>query len=966
MMRRVSALRRWLARAFDIRPGESVLVARVALLFALAEAARAAGEIGVDTLVSLRLGPQEYPTLFVVLGVVSLVVSLGYGAALGWLPRGPLFVGLFLGIAGLLVVGWIALTVAGQNTLPALWVTTFSASALIVTMIWTVAGAALDTRQARRLFPVVTGAAIAGGFVGNLTAGPITHLLGTAALILVEAALLVVAALMAARIPTQPAGWIRSRANRPSIVSELRAGLDFVARSPLMRLVALSYVLFSILSFSVTFPFFTAMSRAFQDEADFATATGLISTGVTATSFVLSLTLAARLYARFGVSAGGLLLPIVYLAGFGLWIVSFGVATAILVRWTQQSTQRGLSNAAWSAFHNVVPAQRRAQVLAFNDGVPGQIGIVLSGLLLIAAQRFLGLEQVFWLGAVTAAVCTAIVVSIRRRYAASLIAALRSGLAEQVLEGGPGLGGDVRGSEVTRALMATLRDPEPTVRRMAATMLGRVAAPEARAGLVGALGDGDAGVRAAAVAALVAGGPHTETCPVVAAHLDDPSPSVRGAAAAGLAAHGDARGAPVIEDLLSGMTAEEWIAGLEAAAAAPGAVHVDGIIGMTGHPSPEIRGAALRALGTTTPDGGENEVYLLAGLDDAAPSVRSTAAQTLAIRPLVQPALLQVLRNGSERAQEAALSAVGDAHGAVRSEIIAWAHRQVDRAAALSRALGALQDEHLDERRAFLNAALGRRIARLEERAVLAAATIGSTDAAGVLRRSLRAPDQDVRAQAIETLDSLVDRSLGRALAALLEATPAGPAGSADAALDDLAQDGDPWIRRLAVASGGSGSSGLAGSGADGGPMTETNPSLAELQTMLALRRVPLFRDLDPEDLQRIAALAEECWYPPGATLMTEGELGDDLVVVIEGSVRVVQQAQDGSQRLVRRYGAGEHIGELAILRERPRAATVVAEEAGVRGLVLGGAGLKAILRERPEAAMAMLATLAERIGTQS
>jgi CRP-like cAMP-binding protein len=135
---------------------------------------------------------------------------------------------------------------------------------------------------------------------------------------------------------------------------------------------------------------------------------------------------------------------------------------------------------------------------------------------------------------------------------------------------------------------------------------------------------------------------------------------------------------------------------------------------------------------------------------------------------------------------------------------------------------------------------------------------------------------------------------------------------------------------------------------------------------MLTLRRVPLFRDLDPEDLERLAGLAEECWYPHGAALMTEGELGDELVVVIEGSVRVVQRAEGGSERLVRRYGPGEHIGELAVLRERPRSATVVAEDAGVRGLVLGGAGLKAILRERPDAAMAMLATLAERIGTQS
>jgi HEAT repeat protein len=963
----MNALRRWLARAFDIRPGESVLVARVALLFALAEAARASGEIGIDTLVSLRLGPQHYPALFVVLGVVSLVVSLGYGAALGRLSRGPLYVGLLLGMAGLLVAGWIALTLADESTLlPALWVATFSASALIVTLIWTVAGAAFDTRQARRLFPVVTGAAIAGSFVGNLTAGPITHLLGTTTLILVEATLLVAASLTLARIPRRPPAMLQSRAHRPSVVAELRAGLDFVAGSPLMRLVAISYVLFSILLFSVTFPFYTAMSRAFPDEADFATATGLILTGVTATSFLMSLTLAARLYARFGVSAGGLLLPIAYLVGFGLWIVSFGVATAILVRWTQQSTQRGLSNAAWSAVYNVVPAQRRAQVLAFNDGVPGQIGIVLSGLLLIAAQRFLGLEQVFWLGAVTAAVCTAIVVSIRRRYAASLIAALRSGLAEQVLEGGPGLGSVVRGSEVTRALTATLSDPEPAVRRMAATMLGRVAAQEARAGLVGALGDGDAGVRAAAVAALVATGPHPETWPVVAARLDDPSPPVRGAVAAGLAAHGDARGAPVIEALLSGLTAEEWIAGLEAAAAAPGAVQLGRIRMMARHPGLEVRGPAVRALAAAPWDDGDHQADLLAALDDPAPSVSRAAAQGLTTLPMVRPALLQVLRNGSDRAQEAALAAIGDAHGGARSEIVAWAHRQVDRAAVLRRAQNALRQEHLDERREFLDATLGRRIGRLEDRAVLAVATLGSPDAAGVLRRSLRAPDQDVRAQAVETLDTLVDRRLGRALAALLEAPPAVAAGSAGATLHGLAKDKDPWIRRLAVASGGSDSRGFDRIGTDGGTMAETNASLAELQRMLALRRVPLFRDLDPEDLQRLAGLAEECWYPHGAALMTEGELGDELVVVIEGSVRVVQRAEGGSERLVRRYGPGEHIGELAVLRERPRSATVVAEEAGVRGLVLGGAGLKAILRERPDAAMAMLATLAERIGTQS
>jgi CRP/FNR family transcriptional regulator len=134
---------------------------------------------------------------------------------------------------------------------------------------------------------------------------------------------------------------------------------------------------------------------------------------------------------------------------------------------------------------------------------------------------------------------------------------------------------------------------------------------------------------------------------------------------------------------------------------------------------------------------------------------------------------------------------------------------------------------------------------------------------------------------------------------------------------------------------------------------------------MLVLRRVPIFAALDPEDLQRVAALAVERRWAGGESVMVEGDIGSELVVIVEGGVRVVRM--DGErEQLLRRYGPGDHIGELAVLREAPRAATVVAEDPGVRGLVIGGEAIRSLLRERPEAAMAMLATLAERISQQS
>ena len=146
--------------------------------------------------------------------------------------------------------------------------------------------------------------------------------------------------------------------------------------------------------------------------------------------------------------------------------------------------------------------------------------------------------------------------------------------------------------------------------------------------------------------------------------------------------------------------------------------------------------------------------------------------------------------------------------------------------------------------------------------------------------------------------------------------------------------------------------------------MAASDPRLSPIDRMLFLRRVPIFSRLAPEDLQRLAGVAVERRYEPHTPLVTEGDVGDELVVIVEGEVMVVH-GEGPEARLIRTYGAGDHIGELAVLRAQPRAATVIACDGGVFGLAIGGAGLRAILEERPEAAMGMLATLADRISAQ-
>ncbi|MDQ4034376.1 MAG: HEAT repeat domain-containing protein [Chloroflexota bacterium] len=939
----------------------------LAALFATVEAGRGLADVAANTLFVRRVGAESLPALFIGLGVVSMSLALAYGAAIGRFERRRFLVALLVGFAALMLAERLALLAEMANVLPAVWISVYAVAALLLTVVWTVAGSVLDVRQAKRLFPICTGAAIVGSFVGTLAAGPLASALGTENLLVVFAGLLLGAAALTARTVTaSPAPGRRSGPDR-SFVAALRIGFDDVRSSPLLRLVAIAYVLFAVLLFSVEFSFLRAMGSAFQTEAELATALGLLSAAVTGVSFLVAIMVANRLYARYGIGAAALTLPIVYLVGFGVWLVGFSLATAIGIRFAQQVTQRGVSNAAFGALYNVVPSARRAQALAFVDGVPGQVGTVLSGVLLLAVGALLEQAQVFVLGIVTAAAATVIVLRIRSRYGDTLVRTLRSGLGEQVLEGGPGVAALAHEPLVLENLRAALASPHAGSRRLAAELLGRLGTSEGADAILPALRDEDAEVRAAAVAALAETDPHR-----LVQHAElvtDSSTDVRGWLAVGVSRAGDDAAAQTI------------LKGLEASPEPSGRAAWLDAIGRLGDPaalpaaaeavddaSPAVRAAAIRAFGTLSTRGDGAMSRIVQALDDEALVVRRAASSILARRDDAGGSLLDVLRAGSPRAQEAAVEALQGARGAAHEPLRDWALGLIERAAHLrrwSRGNGATPGSAAE----LLGFTLEQRELVAQRRVLTAIAALGAPEANGTIRRALRSRDAEVRAQAIEALDALGDSHLGRALAALLDTDPGAPAGEHD--LASLAEDPDPWISTLAKRARAERDGALATDDGTtptdppgGAAMPDPDATLGVIERMLCLRRVPLFDRLAPEDLQRVAAVASERRYAPHEALLTEGDFGDELVIIVEGDVLVVQGVGPDA-RLIRTYTGGDHIGELAVLRAQPRAATVVAGNDGVHGLVIDGEGLRTILEERPEAALALLATLADRIGTQ-
>jgi CRP-like cAMP-binding protein len=96
------------------------------------------------------------------------------------------------------------------------------------------------------------------------------------------------------------------------------------------------------------------------------------------------------------------------------------------------------------------------------------------------------------------------------------------------------------------------------------------------------------------------------------------------------------------------------------------------------------------------------------------------------------------------------------------------------------------------------------------------------------------------------------------------------------------------------------------------------------------LRRMPLFSELDGEQIQYLAAQLREETYEPGEALIRQGEIGDTFYVIDSGRVQVVvrpEATEEGApaeaERVLTERGPGEYVGEIALLLEVPRTATV-------------------------------------------
>ncbi|NJN80490.1 MAG: cyclic nucleotide-binding domain-containing protein [Anaerolineales bacterium] len=772
----------------------------------------------------------------------------------------------------------------------------------------------------------------------------------------------------------------RVKRRTSSFIEEMLKGWVYVKRSSLMQWMSVAAILFSILYFSIALPFSKSATLQYPNENELASFLGLFNGVTTAAAFLTSIFFANRLYARFGIMNIILALPLIYLLGFSGLILFNTFFVIVIFRFVQMLWLSGMADAAYQTMFSAVPPEKRDQVNAFLNGIPEQAGVFLAGGILIIGEQSFTSAQLYVVGLITA-IATALIIW-------RATPAYRKALVSSLQEGRPTIF-DKRGttydSTFLQVALENIKHPDPIVRHVSAEMLSEMNQPDV---LISTLQDENINVRIASLKGL---SNHAPAVGEVSALLADPEPALRAQAVQTLTTFSLDQNElqNIIEPLLNDESTQVQ---LETAF---------GLLKIENHLE------AIELIQNTCLNGGlEERIHALriisklnypefyelviTQIDDPNPLIRSATARVLTTyQEKALPSLLELLADYDSAVRESAAIALSQIGNVATSHVInvldnslytngallalsrlpVYEHHQEIKAFASKKMQSALYYDHQAQNINPLNAHLSLLRDSLHSRsqvdgihALLALSLLHDYESIQVAIENLKSKSATQRANALETLEAVRDSKTIKPLLHIWEITAKSNINKdhinpqvdyAQIIWAKLMQDDDDWIRACAIF--------VYESFNAGGEIMDTRTALTVMDRILLLRQVPLFADLSPIDLQQIAKLSSEHHAEAGEVVFEEGEIGEEMYVIVHGEVKVMIRQSDGTEKEIAKRKIGDVLGEMSIISGEPRSASVIAAEE-THFLCLDKKTFESLMRERPEVGFAVMRVLCQRL----
>lgn len=315
-------------------------------------------------------GVQQLPWLFLGTLLATLAIAPIFAALVSKLPRGALVRGCLRGLALCLLGFWAALKGAPADWQPLIgrvffiWLSVYNI--FIVSLFWSVMADRCSTDQARRLYGLFAAGGTTGALLGSLVTATLVERIGTAALLLIAAALLELGLIAYGRLadPARQRDPLQARQAAEAVGGDLWGGLRAVFASPYLLGIAALMLLYAIGSTWLYFLQAELVADALPDREARTAWFARVDAWVNGLTLLLQLTVTAALWRRVGLWLLLAAVPLISLAGFAALAAAPTLAVLALVQISRRVAQFAFSSPAREALY--VPLPREAKYKAKN------------------------------------------------------------------------------------------------------------------------------------------------------------------------------------------------------------------------------------------------------------------------------------------------------------------------------------------------------------------------------------------------------------------------------------------------------------------------------------------------------------------------------------------------------------------------------------------------------------------------
>ena len=355
-----------------------------------------------------RFGVEYLPMIFILNSISTFFIMSLIAGIMSRIP-GNRLLSYMLVISGTTVAGLRFVVPLGIELLyPILYILKAQYEVMLGLFFWNLANDLFNTRQSKRIFPLITAGGVMGGVIGSFGTPFLVKAISIDNLMFIYLGTSLMGAVVVRRMGTlfptllPEEGKTKKVKTRLSLKEEFKRVLPVIKESALVKILILLTLLPNVVIPIINYQFNYAIDEAFATEGKMIEFFGYFRGSLNGVSFIILL-FVGRIYGRLGLPIALMFHPFNYVIAFLGFLFKFNVFSAMYAQFTTRILKNAINNPARSVLMGLFPVEYRALIRPFLRGTVVRIGTLLGSGVIIACTglfhpRYLSLIALVFMG----------------------------------------------------------------------------------------------------------------------------------------------------------------------------------------------------------------------------------------------------------------------------------------------------------------------------------------------------------------------------------------------------------------------------------------------------------------------------------------------------------------------------------------------------------------------------------------